>query len=174
MAVGRDRESASRRTASMRGRNMFTRRRRAWGFLIKGPDRIPTIGTRDRRYVNVQHAWHYVSAATDLMRSCDTGRWLGREDSNLRMTESKSVALPLGDAPTGRAGDRSGRAPRKAGTRIRRPSPHPNSTIRAARAPPPRLPPSRPSRTTRSMSRRIRSCAPAGSPACPRSRAGRR
>ena len=25
--------------------------------------------------------------------------WLGREDSNLRMTESKSVALPLGDAP---------------------------------------------------------------------------
>ena len=27
--------------------------------------------------------------------------WLGREDSNLRMTESKSVALPLGDAPSG-------------------------------------------------------------------------
>ncbi len=27
--------------------------------------------------------------------------WLGREDSNLRMTESKSVALPLGDAPPG-------------------------------------------------------------------------
>jgi plasmid stabilization system protein ParE len=26
--------------------------------------------------------------------------WLGREDSNLRMTESKSVALPLGYAPT--------------------------------------------------------------------------
>jgi hypothetical protein len=26
--------------------------------------------------------------------------WLGREDSNLRMTESKSVALPLGDAPS--------------------------------------------------------------------------
>jgi hypothetical protein len=28
-------------------------------------------------------------------------RWLGREDSNLRMTEPKSVALPLGDAPFG-------------------------------------------------------------------------
>ena len=29
--------------------------------------------------------------------------WLGREDSNLRMVESKSTALPLGDAPvTGR------------------------------------------------------------------------
>ncbi len=26
--------------------------------------------------------------------------WLGREDSNLRMAESKSAALPLGDAPT--------------------------------------------------------------------------
>ena len=26
-------------------------------------------------------------------------RWLGRQDSNLRMTESESVALPLGDAP---------------------------------------------------------------------------
>src|SRR6266446_8235906 len=28
--------------------------------------------------------------------------WLGREDSNLRMVESKSTALPLGDAPKGR------------------------------------------------------------------------
>ncbi len=28
--------------------------------------------------------------------------WLGREDSNLRMAESKSAALPLGDAPTAR------------------------------------------------------------------------
>jgi hypothetical protein len=29
--------------------------------------------------------------------------WLGREDSNLRMVESKSTALPLGDAPPDRA-----------------------------------------------------------------------
>ena len=28
--------------------------------------------------------------------------WLGREGSNLRMPESKSGALPLGDAPTAR------------------------------------------------------------------------
>jgi hypothetical protein len=27
-------------------------------------------------------------------------KWLGRKGSNLRMTESKSVALPLGYAPT--------------------------------------------------------------------------
>ena len=30
--------------------------------------------------------------------------WLGREDSNLRMVESKSTALPLGDAPTAEDG----------------------------------------------------------------------
>src|SRR5690242_2709813 len=33
-------------------------------------------------------------------------RWLGREGSNLRMAESKSAALPLGYAPTGRTGTR--------------------------------------------------------------------
>ena|SRR5438876_7795125 len=33
------------------------------------------------------------------LRDC-TG-WLGREDSNLRMAESKSAALPLGYAPSG-------------------------------------------------------------------------
>ena len=31
--------------------------------------------------------------------SSSNNRWLGREDSNLRMAESKSAALPLGDAP---------------------------------------------------------------------------
>ena len=34
-------------------------------------------------------------------------RWLGREDSNLRMAEPKSAALPLGDAPLGAVSDRS-------------------------------------------------------------------
>ena len=29
----------------------------------------------------------------------NTHFWLGRSDSNTRMTESESVALPLGDAP---------------------------------------------------------------------------
>jgi hypothetical protein len=32
--------------------------------------------------------------------------WLGREDSNLRMVESKSTALPLGDAPTAETAER--------------------------------------------------------------------
>jgi hypothetical protein len=31
------------------------------------------------------------------MRASD---WLGRKDSNLRMADPKSAALPLGDAPT--------------------------------------------------------------------------
>ena len=31
------------------------------------------------------------------------GRWLGRQDSNLRMTVPKTVALPLGDAPSAEA-----------------------------------------------------------------------
>ena len=35
-----------------------------------------------------------------LARGDRTG-WLGREDSNLRMAESKSAALPLGYAPSG-------------------------------------------------------------------------
>ena len=34
--------------------------------------------------------------------------WLGREDSNLRMAESKSAALPLGDAPMADLRGRSG------------------------------------------------------------------
>src|SRR6476661_3505201 len=35
----------------------------------------------------------------------DRNAWLGREDSNLRMAESKSAALPLGYAPTGDEGN---------------------------------------------------------------------
>ena len=35
---------------------------------------------------------------TEMVREDRTG-WLGREDSNLRMAESKSAALPLGYAP---------------------------------------------------------------------------
>ena len=33
------------------------------------------------------------------MGSSSLKEWLGREGSNLRMAESKSAALPLGDAP---------------------------------------------------------------------------
>ncbi len=39
--------------------------------------------------------------------------WLGREGSNLRMLESKSSALPLGDAPSGALRIKPAAAPRK-------------------------------------------------------------
>ncbi len=42
----------------------------------------------------------------DLHRR-DRSGWLGREDSNLRMAESKSAALPLGYAPSALAARRS-------------------------------------------------------------------
>jgi hypothetical protein len=41
-----------------------------------------------------------VSIAIGRSGSMADNAWLGREDSNLRMVESKSTALPLGDAPT--------------------------------------------------------------------------
>jgi hypothetical protein len=34
-----------------------------------------------------------------LELNCKTEKWLGRQDSNLRMLRSKPSALPLGDAP---------------------------------------------------------------------------
>jgi hypothetical protein len=38
-----------------------------------------------------------------IAKSPNSGNaWLGREDSNLRVAESKSAALPLGYAPTRR------------------------------------------------------------------------
>ncbi len=40
------------------------------------------------------------SSGGPSLRSRTRERWLGRQDSNLGMTESKSVALPLGDAPS--------------------------------------------------------------------------
>src|SRR5215470_105370 len=52
--------------------------------------------------------WIYAAASMVCRRSADdreqlrTLMWLGREDSNLRMAESKSAALPLGYAPAGR------------------------------------------------------------------------
>jgi hypothetical protein len=47
-------------------------------------------------------------------------RWLGREDSNLRMAESKSAALPLGYAPKARSDCRQASGGRKITTRARR------------------------------------------------------
>src|SRR6185312_9242628 len=46
-----------------------------------------------------------IGAGVEISRSGRTG-WLGRKGSNLRMLESKSSALPLGDAPScGQAAD---------------------------------------------------------------------
>src|ERR1700687_3505134 len=70
--------------------------------------RRPANGTRTRWRTKQQHLFrmspispfrtrkHQHSELADFIYLV----WLGREDSNLRMVESKSTALPLGDAPT--------------------------------------------------------------------------
>src|ERR1700710_2267463 len=44
-----------------------------------------------------------------ISSAADERDWLGRKGSNLRMLESKSSALPLGDAPKGPAGGKPAR-----------------------------------------------------------------
>src|SRR5215813_200813 len=56
-----------------------------------------------------------------------SGHWLGREDSNLRMAESKSAALPLGYAPT-----TAGGYPQRPFPAIRPPAAHHQSGSAAA------------------------------------------
>ena len=56
-------------------------------------------------------------------------KWLGRKGSNLRMLESKSSALPLGDAPTVRGGT-PGADPYKASR------PHPQTGFESRQNPP--------------------------------------
>jgi hypothetical protein len=65
--------------------------------------------TSKARFLGPQNLWCRTSPAkprkyrgfSELCRTVsESGNaWLGREDSNLRMAESKSAALPLGDAP---------------------------------------------------------------------------
>ena len=89
------------------------------------------------------------------------------------MTESKSVALPLGDAPTWRR-DRSVGGSGKVRTAIWSSSPPPQ-THQPSRAMAWRRHARPPAcRTVRSRSRRTRSCAPAGIPASRPARRGRR
>ena len=66
------------------------------------------MGPRDRCATGGQ------PSTSRALRARDVDGWLGREGSNLRMPESKSGALPLGDAPTGS---------RRGGHRIARPLP---------------------------------------------------
>jgi hypothetical protein len=40
-----------------------------------------------------------MSGSVPFVEQSNAKKWLGREGSNLRMAESKSAALPLGDAP---------------------------------------------------------------------------
>lgn len=68
---------------------LFARTARRDGLLSFGPPEATSLvaglcrGARAGRYVVIK-----ISEP-----------WLGREDSNLRMAESKSAALPLGYAP---------------------------------------------------------------------------
>src|SRR5438105_15358365 len=50
------------------------------------------------------------------MVNSEAWHWLGREGSNLRMAESKSAALPLGYAPTVRAGNTGSTSATSSGT----------------------------------------------------------
>ncbi len=68
----------------------------------------PTLGLLTRDAVLAVHESVLRSERVrERGRGTGTGAgdgWLGREDSNLRMAESKSAALPLGDAPKAVAG----------------------------------------------------------------------
>ena len=67
-------------------------------------DRSPNRATRERRRGDspsrrgplTSRPFHENRRKSPQARNA----WLGREDSNLRMAESKSAALPLGDAPS--------------------------------------------------------------------------
>ncbi len=48
--------------------------------------------------VGRQRSLRFESWLMKLFTNCE--KWLGRQDSNLGMPESKSGALPLGDAPS--------------------------------------------------------------------------
>ena len=66
----------------------------------------PNLESGDQRPIYKSPLLAGIIAITkDRLPECRTA-WLGREDSNLRMVESKSTALPLGDAPTDRFGKR--------------------------------------------------------------------
>src|SRR6516162_8140321 len=62
----------------------------AKSFLCRAPAGSDSIGVRCRA----------VSPTASTLIKTLQNSWLGREDSNLRMAESKSAALPLGYAPT--------------------------------------------------------------------------
>src|SRR6188508_2184120 len=60
--------------------------------------RFDTVTCRDKASSKKPAVCGHSAPCWRLLSRDHTG-WLGREDSNLRMVESKSTALPLGDAP---------------------------------------------------------------------------
>jgi hypothetical protein len=57
------------------------------------------VGTQQPHFYNLRKQRDFSAERLDGER-VRSGDWLGREDSNLRMTVPKTVALPLGDAPS--------------------------------------------------------------------------
>src|SRR6185437_14301921 len=85
------------------------------GMRVRAPantiNRCDSAGgkTRDATYIRAErHKMRESPPFAGLPDGLAGNGWLGREDSNLRMVESKSTALPLGDAPTDRK-ERAGR-----------------------------------------------------------------
>jgi hypothetical protein len=63
-------------------------------------DAVSGLPIRSRRDADASSSRHPDADGARKKRLISLAKsWLGREDSNLRMVESKSTALPLGDAP---------------------------------------------------------------------------
>ena len=66
-----------------------------------GRGRLLRLGEMSEDYAEPLHR-DFTGSRAESLSLCK--HWLGREDSNLRMAESKSAALPLGYAPNALAG----------------------------------------------------------------------
>ncbi|CAD5276484.1 hypothetical protein BOS5A_210665 [Bosea sp. EC-HK365B] len=56
-------------------------------------------GCKRSRRATAKRIAEPLMTAEPLVNQCFTGKWLGRQDSNLGMAVPKTAALPLGDAP---------------------------------------------------------------------------
>jgi hypothetical protein len=69
-----------------------------WRLLGILGQKSSNIGLQRLMAMRKAHVWRAFLIQRKKFSETRTA-WLGREDSNLRMGESKSPALPLGDAP---------------------------------------------------------------------------
>ncbi len=60
---------------------------------------LVTPQSHELRWVTTQRTFCTRAQVCPVYDSHVWEKWLGRKDSNLRISESKSDALPLGDAP---------------------------------------------------------------------------